>query len=264
MKKLAFLGGVAGLGLAALLTTASFAADHLDSLGLATTPLADINDVYTWMNNDATKLNLVMTVSPADPGTRAFNDTVQYVFHVASRAGAPTAVVGHPGDGDETKVICTFASNTSVQCWVVGTTGVKDYVTGDPSATTGLVSKSGKVRVYAGRRSDPFFFNLQGFRNAVSALLAALPTGGTGGVPITKDAAGCPNNVPNGTIGALGAALSAQHPTDATALPPCPATTKDCFAALNVLSLVVQVDKTLVNSTGNTNIAVWASTHAKP
>jgi hypothetical protein len=40
------------------------------------------------------------------------------------------------------------------------------------------------------------------------------------------------------------------------------ATGSDDFATANVMSLVVQVDKSLVNTGTNTTVAVWGSTHA--
>jgi len=39
-------------------------------------------------------------------------------------------------------------------------------------------------------------------------------------------------------------------------------TGSDDFATTNVMAIVVQVDKSLVNTTGNTTVAVWGSTHA--
>lgn len=262
MKKLSLIaGGVASLVLGTVLATrSSHAADHLDSTTLATNPMADINDVFTWMTSDMSKLNLIMTVSPGDPGNRAFSDAVQYVFHVVSRTGTmPNQVVAMPAAGTETKVICTFTSDTAVQCWVVTGTTVKDYVTGDPSSAAGITSASGKLKVHAGRHSDPFFFNLQGFRDAIATVKGAIAGGA-----VIPNAAGCPDNLDGTTVGGIRAILEGQRPTDATALPPCPATSKDCFAALNVKALVVQVDKTLLNEGANTLLAVWASTHAKP
>lgn len=206
------------------------------------------------MTSDAKSLNLIMTVSPADPGTRSFSDAVQYVFHVVSRTGDEAAVVAHPG-GTETKVICSFASNTSVQCWVVQGTTVKDYVTGNPSSTAGVTSSSGKVKVHAGRHSDPFFFNLQGFREGFKYIksLGTLSTNAANCPTLTKDQADT-----------LSEHFTTQQPSDPTAVPVCPGDTPDCFAALNVLGIVVQLDKTLVNAGTNTLIGVWASTHAKP
>jgi hypothetical protein len=255
LKKLAFLGGAAGLGVLALLAVQhqSHAADHLDSPTLATSPLADINDVYAWM--DGSNLNLALTVSPADDGTRAFGPTVQYVFHVHSKAQLG---VGIPGIGTETRVICELQSDTNGQCWVVDVAGstTKDHVTGNPSATAGITSSSGKVKLFAGRRSDPFFFNLQGFRRAIE--LVRLRFGST--PTVTFDAAGCPSNLTNNQVLGFTAALGAQVPGQ----PPCSPTSRDCFADLNVKVILVQLDKALVNTGSNFSVGVWASTHTKP
>ena len=263
MKKLSLIaGGVASLGLATLLATHSYAADHGDSTTLLTTPLSDINDVYTWMNADASKLNLVMTVSPVDPGTRAFTDAVQYVFHVTSKAGGPTMTVAQNMQTDvETKVICTFASNTSAQCWVVAGTTVKGYITGDPSSATGITSADGKIKLFAGRRSDPFFFNLQGFRNAVTDVHDAV---GAGAITVNKF--GCATggiSATDITFAGLRTKLSTLQVTG-TGVPACSITEIDCFKNFNVMAIVLQVDKTLFNSGTNTILSVWGSTHAKP
>ena len=263
MKKLSLIaGGVASLGLATLLATPSHAADHGDSATLLTNPMGDINDVYTWMNADASKINLVMSISPVDPGTRSFTDAVQYVFHVTSKAGGPLMTVAQNMPTDvETKVICTFASNTSGQCWVVEGTTVKGYISGNPSATTGLTSADGKIKLFAGRRSDPFFFNLQGFRNAIKGVHDAAGAG-----QITVNAFGCPNGGAAGgdaTFTGLRTALSTLQ-TTGTGVPACSTTEIDCFKAFNVLAIVLQVDKTLVNSGTNTVVSVWGTTHAKP
>lgn len=251
MKKLAFLGAVAGLGLVVLVATQrSQAADHLDSPTLMTSPMADINDVYAWMDSNAASLNLAMSISPADTDSRAFGPEVQYVFHVHSKAkNGPDA----PGSGTETRVICTFASNTSGQCWVVEGTTVKDYVSGDPSDPAGIMSKSGRVRLFAGRRSDPFFFNLEGFRTAVTALKARFASNPN----VQLDAAGCPSNLQNSEVAALLTDLGKQ----VTGTPPCSMTQRDCFADLNVRVILVQLDKTLVNAGSNIAVGVWASTH---
>jgi hypothetical protein len=253
LKKLAFLGGCAGLGLIALLATQrGHAADHIDSPTLATSPLADINDVYSWMDGD--RLNLAMSVSPGDVESRTFGPAVQYVFHVHSKA---MIGVGIPGTGVETRVLCTFESNTSVECWVTDVGGrVKDYVKGDPGDPAGIMSKSGKVRMFAGRRSDPFFFNLQGFRTAITSLVTRFGQQ----PPVGFDAAGCPSGLAQAEVLAIAASLSAQ----VGGQPPCSMTQRDCFAELNVKMILVQLDKTLVNSGNNFTVGVWASTHTAP
>jgi len=225
--------GIAGLAAVALLAGSGLAADRGDAPSLASTPMADITDVYAWMTGS--NLNLVMDVSPLDDGTRAFSPAVVYVFHLTSKSGIGIGVT----DGTETRVTCKFATNTSVQCWVTTGSTVKDYVTGDPSNTAGVTSILGKVKVFAGRRSDPLFFNATGFKTAVTTFL-----GQSVGAP---DGAGCPKLMTQGQAGALRTAWT---------------TGSDDFATSNVMALVLQLDKSLVNTSGNTAVAVWASTHA--
>jgi hypothetical protein len=246
---------MAGLGLVALLAyqSSTQAADHLDSDSLAANPLADINDVYAWMTTDKTKLNLVMSISPIDMGDRTLSPAVQYAFHVTSKSGLGVLVPG----GTETQVICVFASNTDGECWVTEGATVKDYVKGDPSATAGMVSEDGKLRVFAGRRSDPFFFNLAGFNTAIAAAKGAAAT-------LTFDAAGCPTGCgadTTCTATALALRNALKAPAGANGAPCAPGAT-DCFATLNIIGIAVQVDKTLVNAGANTALGVWGSSHA--
>jgi len=243
LQKLVYAGVALGLGGAALLVAHnSQAADHLDSPTLATEPLADINDVFVWMTPDATKVNLAMSVSPGDDGTMPFSPSVLYVFHVSS-----VMAVGQAGT--ETQVICKFNNNTDGACWI-GASPSKDYVSGDPSNTAGITSASGKVRLFAGLRSDPFFFNLQGFLDTVKTVDNA-----TG---LTADAAGCPQ-LDDATGGALRGLL--QEPANASAAAPCATDSNDCFAHLNAKLIVLQIDKTLLNVSGQTTLAVWGSTN---
>ena len=255
MKKLAFLGGAAGLGFLALLhSPLTQAADHLDSPSVATNPMADLNDVYAWNTTDGMQVNLALTVSPADPGTRSFGPDVLYAFHVSSRPGFGMA-------GTESKIICKFADNTHGECWVTDPAGKTiDYVNGDLSGPVGRVSRSGKFRVFAGQRSDPFFFNLAGFKRAVGTAEGACGGGTPGACPgvVPKDPAGC-LLIDGGTGGALRGLIGATSPA---AVGPCPANQADCFLNFNVMAIVVQIDKTeLLNGTDRL-ISVWASTHA--
>jgi hypothetical protein len=247
LKKLAFLGGAFGLGVGALLVAHSTqAADHLDSPGAIANPMADITDVYAWNNADATKVNLVMDVSPGDPGTRHFGSDTQYVFHVSSTPGVTDTT------RTETKVICTFASDTSVQCWV----GDKDYVTGDPSGADGVSSTDGKVKVWAGRRADPFFFNLNGFKDTVATVEMAAGGG------LMFDMAGCPM-IDAATGSALRNTLQeGPRGSGAANHAPCDGSSTNCFDKLDVMAIVLQVDKTLLNEGTNKVLAVWGSTHA--
>ncbi|MDB4956639.1 MAG: hypothetical protein JWO36_4208 [Myxococcales bacterium] len=251
MKKLAFIGSALGLALGALLIVhTSQAADHADAPGTMANPMADINDVYAWMTPDGNSVNLVMTVSPADDGTRHFGPTVEYVFHVSSSATIATA-----GTATETKVICKFANDNSAQCWVGNA-----YIAGNPQGA-GIENGDHTIKLFAGRRSDPFFFNLQGFRDVVASVEA---NAGTLMTAARFDAAGCPD-LSGPVFGPIAANLRAtlSEAPVATAPPPCAQDDSDCFIHLNVKAIVLQVDKRLLTP-GGPVLGVWGSTHTTP
>lgn len=253
MKKLALAGAALGLGAGILVAThKSHAADHLDAptVAMAANQMADIGDVYTWMTSDGKNINLAMTVSPGDQGVNTFGPSVQYVWHVSSHPGAQNSAAFF-APGSEERVICTFTDNTHAECWVVKGTTVLDYVKGDPS--TAMTSADGKMKVFAGRRSDPFFFNLAGFKKAVATVE------GAGAIP--ANAAHCPL-VPPATASALRTILSTPVATGATA--PCANNQADCFLNFNVMAVVAQVDKSLLAQGTDHLLSVWGSTHAKP
>jgi len=233
---------VAGAGLATAVIHPRLArsADHLDAPGTTAEPGADINDVYAFL--DGTNAVFVMTVFPAAPAGAKFSDNVQYVFHTSSGAkfGATTT---------DYNIICTFDTAQKASCWG----GNDEYVTGDASAAAGITSKSTKFKVFAGRRADPFFFNLDGFKQAVATV------DGLEGFLSFNDA-GCPtvdlahatqlSNQLKGNPDAGDQQVTAGKPGH-------------FFKKLNGLAIVVSIDKSLV-SKGGQIASVWASTNRKP
>jgi hypothetical protein len=209
------------------------AADHKDGPAATADPTADIADVYAWMSADATKVNLVMDVAPGAATDAKFSDKTLYVFHVSSsdKFGDTTPT--------EPKIICSFKADQTASCWV-GTA----LVSGD--ASTALESADKKVKIFAGRRNDPFFFNLSGFKATLAFVKA-----NAGG--LTFNTAGCPALDSNTATAAAGA-LASDGAGGAG---------KDDFKGQNVLAIVIQLDKTLVLAKDDTVLGVWASTHVK-
>lgn len=230
MRNTRWLQGAAALAIATGGPLA-FAADHLDSPGPKKDPLADITDVYAWAASD--NLVLVLNVAPLATAESKFSDAVQYAIHLESSATFGVA-------GTKSDVICTFDTDQKISCWI----GDKDYVTGDASATAGLKSASSKTRVYAGLRADPFYFNLEGFNDAVATTVGAAGS-------LTFDGSGCPAVDANTATLLVGMLQGTAMGAGAAA---------DFFAPLNVLSIVLEIDKTLVNG-GGPIISVWGSTH---
>jgi hypothetical protein len=232
-KWLGFLG--LGVGLTALsLTSPVKSADHRDAPATTADPASDINDVFTFM--DGGRFVMIMTVTPFAGAGAKFSDKTKYVFHTSSGPfGATTKDVDF---------ICTFDAAQAASCWA----GTADYVTGDASkGDAPLTSTSGKMKVFAGMRADPFFFNLQGFKDAVTTVEGAAST-------LTFDGAGCPAvNTATSTVlvNTLKEKTSAAAPTK---------TQEDDFATANTLAIVLSVDVSLVNSGGDI-VSVWASTN---
>lgn len=222
-----------GLVLALGVPLAAFAADHLDSptAAAAGEPSADLTDLYAWMTADATRLNLIAAVN-TDAGPNAvFSDAVVYQFSVSSSPsyGAPQ---------ESTVITCKFADEVNIECWAGN-----DYAIGDPSDPEGIVSDNGGLRVFAGLRDDPFFLEYTGFLTAVGAAVDAVGAG-----EVDFDDAGCPLLTPEQAGALVGALGGNGNPTNT-------------FAGQNVLALVIQVDKELVNQ-GGPVLGVSAATYS--
>lgn len=221
------------LALAALRPPDVSAADHADGPSAQLDPTADISDLFAWMSSDASRLHLVANVFYSAGATAAFSPAVQYAFHVESGAA-------YGALGDEQVVLCQFYDLNRIECWAGD-----EYVEGDPSDPLGISSASGRLRVFAGLRDDPFFFESAGFRAVVTTVASVAEQ--------LTFVDGCPQLDPE-TQGALLSQLQ-RNPAGIPA--------QDGFAGLNVLSLVVQLDPALVSVSGPV-LAVWASTHANP
>jgi hypothetical protein len=224
------------LALASILAGgASRAADHVDGPAASADPSADITDIFAWMSPDAKRVYLVMNLVRNATAASKFSDSVQYVFHTTSRANFGAT------PSPEVNVICTFNAAQRIECWV----GNEAYVTGDASVPDGISSADGKLRVFAGLRDDPFFFNLGGFRAASEIVAGAAGS-------LTFDPAGCP---------ALDATTSTALVTQLETAPGGgPAV--DNFSRLNVLSIALSIDKSLLTKNGPI-IAVWGSTNRR-
>ncbi|MEC7519206.1 MAG: DUF4331 family protein [Myxococcota bacterium] len=212
------------------------AADHIDSPAAVAEPTADITDLFAWNTqvDGETRLNLVMDVNPFAGADAQFSDSVQYVFHVGSTTAYGEATT-------ETEVQCQFSEPTAIECWVGD-----QYVAGDPTDPAGIVSDGGGIRVFAGRRNDPFFMEFTGFTNAVSTVVSAAGA-------LEFDPAGCPTVDADTANAIVGQLQSGEGGAPAS----------DTFAGADVLSLVVQLDPALVTP-GGPLVAVWASTHRAP
>ena len=157
--------GIAAAGASAVLTHDRVAAaDHLDppsrtDIRFDTTPdlPADIADIYAWTS--PTALNLVFTFAGPVTGARGgfYDPNVRYFIHI-SNAGRT--------DDDEYTIQAQFGPGQ-------GGNGVRfDGLPGvqGPIITPveRIATAPNGVKVFAGVRSDPFFFDVLGFRETNS------------------------------------------------------------------------------------------------
>ncbi len=222
------------LGLAA---PPSRAADHADAPLISLDPPADIGDVFAWMSPDARQLNLVMgVVRNATPRSR-FSDSVDYVFHTSSSASYGVAA------SPDVDIVCDFNKKQKIRCRIAQGKRKLAQVSGDASREHGIQTKDGKLRVFAGLREDPFFFNAAGFRETARIVTAAADG-------LSFDAAGCP---------ALDTATSAALVGQLQSAPGGgPAV--DAFAGFNALAIVLSIDVSLLTK-GGPILSVWGSTN---
>jgi hypothetical protein len=211
--------------------------DHLDSPSAVNRPEADLTSLYAWTSGPSleAKVNLILGVQHSELST-----DIQYVFHVASGPSYGNLT-------DEVLIICQLDARRSVECWV----GDQLYLRGDATSPAGLLSPDGRLRIYAGPRDDPFFFNQAGYEEVLSQLRQDLTTA-------PRDAAFCPT-LPSATTNQLLTRLT----QGLQGGPPVNHYRRDVNAAFGqITALILRVDKSLLTKGGDV-LAIWASTHAR-
>ncbi|MEO6387238.1 MAG: DUF4331 family protein [Croceibacterium sp.] len=166
-RKLPLALGGAGLAAAFVLLTPGIgilAADHLDppsrtDPAMDSTPdrPADIADIYAWHTSTSVILALTFSGPQATTLPATYDRDVLYGINI-SNAGATTDT--------EIPIRIKFGQDGANQYGVdvSGIPGVTGDITG-PVET--IITKDG-VKVRAGLYDDPFFFDLQGFRNTLA------------------------------------------------------------------------------------------------
>jgi hypothetical protein len=222
---------IAKAGLAAALMVGESggagASDHFDSPAMAANPEADIADVYAWTATGGRQLNLVMSIAG-----HTFSDRIAYEFHIDSGKvfGRTTASV---------TITCRFPETDLAECRL----GSADYARGDFRKPAGLWSRHHRFRVFAGRRDDPFYNNIDGSTAVYQTVTAAAKAG----API--DAAGCPH-FDQQTVQTIAGEWSG----GAKGAPP-----KNFLKNWTVAAIVLTIDLKAV-SEGGKLLAIWGST----
>ena len=146
------------------------ASDHLDGPGVTADPQSDITDVFAFTSpENPAHVVLAMAVTPYAGDASTFSPTVDYAFRVQRVEVLQPFTL----DATERDVVCRFdgGSPQNVTCTAPGGLTATAAV-GDPG---GGGNPQSPMRVFAGMRSDPAFFDRQG----------ALTTVGTGTASFT-------------------------------------------------------------------------------
>ena len=133
---------------------AANAADHRDGPLTTNDPTADINDVYTFVDpTDTTRTVIAVTAVPLATTNSRFSDVVDYKIHIDNGAanGTPTITCTFPAEA--TRVLCRGAGDTL-------------YAEGPINRTI----DADDLKIWAGLRDDPFFFDLDAFNRTRAAV----------------------------------------------------------------------------------------------
>jgi hypothetical protein len=140
------------------------AADHRDSPLNVSNPIADINDVYAFRSPE-NQNNLVVAISvnplivPSDNATRGVFDTsTAYQVHV-----------DNTGDLIDDATVDIRVTGMSENLVVSGLGGAITVPITRPGEAPKTYNQGG-IKIFAGLRDDPFFFDLPGFQQFVANL----------------------------------------------------------------------------------------------
>jgi hypothetical protein len=202
-----------------------FAADHIDAPAVtganSTSTGADITDIYAFQSPaDNSKMVFVMNVqglmSPAVTSAANFPGNVLYEINI-----------DNTGDNVEDLVIQALVQNGKLR--VYGPVGPSSAGTSSTVRTNGtvtetsvttygssspLVGNNNGIKIFAGPRDDPFFFDLARFKEIIGGTQTSFRSPGV-----------------------------------------------DTFAGTNVLSIVIEVPKSLLGTASTIN--VWGETKSK-
>lgn len=215
---------IVGAILALVISSAAFkvgAADHLDAPTVRGDGRIDINDVYVFQGQNADNTVLAMTIDPAAGilSPTSFRPGALYEFKVSTNGDAIPDVAYRVKFGG-----LTGAGKQSLT--VLRADGAGDPASGGGGASIGHgssyenVALSGGGTIWAGLRDDPFFFDLDAFKDFKAALLG-------------------------GSLSGLASF--------------CDGNTRNFFAGFNGMAIVLELPDSAFTGSGHPTVEVWST-----
>lgn len=224
MKRKVLLGSFLAVALAGGIL---YAADHIDAPAVtganSTSTGADITDVYAFQSpTDNSKMVFVMNVeglmSPATTAAATFPNNTLYEFNIDNTGDkVEDLVIQVKFQDGKFRVYGPVAPASTGTSSTIVTSGsvVEGTVTSYASSSSpSIVTASNGIKVFAGPRDDPFFFDLTRFKEIIGGTQTSFRSPGI-----------------------------------------------DTFAGTNVMSIVVEVPKSMLGSAASLN--VWGETKTK-
>jgi hypothetical protein len=214
---------LAGLITAALVTGGIiYAADHIDAPAV-TGQTSDITDMYVFAGSNPANLVFVANtqglLSPSATATTKFDANTLIQFNIDTNGDNVEDLVLqaiYDGNGKVNVYGPIAPSMTGLKSKLEGnitaSVAVTPYGAGTPNIGTGSTG----IKVFAGPRDDPFFFDLTAYHGVIDGTKTGFDNPGT-----------------------------------------------DAFAGTNVMGLVIEVPKTLIEATPSGTINVWCTTKKK-
>jgi len=200
-----------------------FAADHIDSPNVKNTP-NDITDLYVFSGENANNLvfvgNTQGLMSPGSTATAKFDENTVIEFNIDNNNDKVEDLViqcKYDAASNSMKVYGPVApSEKGTRSKLEGSETASVAVTAYGAMAPVTATSANGMKVFAGPRDDPFFFDLTQFKKIIAGTATGfLPAG----------------------------------------------TAQDTFAGTNVMSVVVEVPKSMLGGSGTLN--VWLETKKK-
>jgi hypothetical protein len=216
MKKIALILGCAIVIIGGVV----LASDHTDAPAVKGTA-NDITDLYVFAGQDANNLvfvgNTQGLLAPSATGAAQFDPSTMIEFKIDNNGDNVEDLVIQAVDSANTivfygpvKPTLTGTRSKLETSARLGSVAVTSYTATSPT----IVTTTSGIKLFAGPRDDPFFFDLNQFHAILAGTASGFNNPGT-----------------------------------------------DSFAGTNVMGIVVEIPKTMLNSTGSIN--VWLTTSKK-